>query len=208
MEVLDKILHASVDLFRQYGFKTITMDDIARKSGISKKTLYQHFANKNEVVVESIGWYQCRISDMCIEQLTNAENAVEGMVRIMSMLDQIYRQINPTALLELERFYPDGYKKFRENLLNKDVAVMKKNMQQGIEEGTYRNDIDPDLMARYRMELSLLTLQPNLLISDRNDMKSIAYIISEHFLLGIMTNKGEQLYQQYKEEYLKQTTTI
>jgi len=208
MEVLDKILHASVDLFRQYGFKTITMDDIARKSGISKKTLYQHFANKSEVVVESIGWYQCRISDMCIEQLSNAENAVEGMVRIMSMLDQIYRQINPTALLELERFYPEGYKKFRENLLNKDVAVMKKNMLQGMDEGTYRSDIDPDLMARYRMELSLLTLQPNLLISDRNDMKSIAYIISEHFLLGIMTEKGVQLYQQYKEEYLKQTTTI
>lgn len=208
MEVLDKILHASVDLFRQYGFKTITMDDIARKSGISKKTLYQQFANKSEVVIESIGWYQCRISDMCTEQLETAENAVEGMVRIMSMLDQIYRQINPTALLELERFYPEGYKKFRENLLNKDVAVMKKNMQQGMEEGTYRNDIDPDLMARYRMELSLLTLQPNLLISDRNDMKSIAYIISEHFLLGIMTEKGVQLYQQYKEEYLKQTTTI
>ena len=208
MEVLDKILHASVDLFRQYGFKTITMDDIARKSGISKKTLYQHFANKSEVVVESIGWYQCRISDMCIEQLSNAENAVEGMVRIMSMLDHIYRQINPTALLELERFYPEGYKKFRENLLNKDVAVMKKNMLQGMDEGTYRSDIDPDLMARYRMELSLLTLQPNLLISDRNDMKSIAYIISEHFLLGIMTEKGVQLYQQYKEEYLKQTTTI
>ena len=208
MEVLDKILHASVDLFRQYGFKTITMDDIARKSGISKKTLYQHFANKSEVVVESIGWYQCRISDMCIEQLSTAENAVEGMVRIMSMLDHIYRQINPTALLELERFYPEGYKKFRENLLNKDVAVMKKNMLQGMDEGTYRSDIDPDLMARYRMELSLLTLQPNLLISDRNDMKSIAYIISEHFLLGIMTEKGVQLYQQYKEEYLKQTTTI
>lgn len=208
MEVLDKILHASVDLFRQYGFKTITMDDIARKSGISKKTLYQQFANKSEVVVESIGWYQCRISDMCTEQLETAGNAVEGMVRIMSMLDQIYRQINPTALLELERFYPEGYKKFRENLLNKDVAVMKKNMQQGMEEGTYRSDIDPDFMARYRMELSLLTLQPNLLISDRNDMKSIAYIISEHFLLGIMTEKGIQLYQQYKEEYLKQTTTI
>ena len=49
MEVIDKILNAAVELFRQYGFKTITMDDIARRSGVSKKTLYQHFANKNEV---------------------------------------------------------------------------------------------------------------------------------------------------------------
>src|SRR5690349_11639932 len=111
MEVLDKILNASVELFRQYGFKTITMDDIARRGGISKKTLYQHFANKNEVVNESVSWYQCRISDMCHAALTEAENSIEGMVRIMGMFDQIYRQINPTALLELERFYPDGFKK-------------------------------------------------------------------------------------------------
>ena len=56
MEPLAKILSVSAELFGQYGFKSITMDDIARRAGISKKTLYMHFANKNEVVNESVVW--------------------------------------------------------------------------------------------------------------------------------------------------------
>ncbi|RYZ56184.1 MAG: TetR/AcrR family transcriptional regulator [Sphingobacteriales bacterium] len=208
MEVLDKILGASVELFRQYGFKTITMDDIARKGGISKKTLYQHFANKNEVVNESVTWYQCRITDMCKNMIDDSENAVEGMVRIMSMFDQLHRQINPMALLELERFYPDGFRKFRENLLENDVAAIRTNLVRGIKEGYYRSDINADFMARYRMELSLIMFQPNLLVTDRFDLKSVAYEISEHFLYGIMTPKGEKLYQKYKETYLKQVSNI
>jgi TetR/AcrR family transcriptional regulator, cholesterol catabolism regulator len=208
MEVLDKILNASVELFRQYGFKTITMDDIARRGGISKKTLYQHFANKNEVVNESVSWYQCRISDMCTEALTSSENSIEGMVRIMGMFDQIYRQINPTALLELERFYPDGFKKFRDNLLAKDVEVIRQNLVSGIKEGYYREDIDPLFMAKYRMELSMIPFHPNLLVTDTFDIKTVAYQISEHFLFGIMTPKGEKLYQKYKEKYLKQVSRI
>ncbi|MGZ3753046.1 MAG: TetR/AcrR family transcriptional regulator, partial [Mucilaginibacter sp.] len=62
MEPLHKILSVSVELFSQYGFKAITMDDIARRAGISKKTLYQHFANKEEVVNESVLWYKTHMS--------------------------------------------------------------------------------------------------------------------------------------------------
>ena len=149
MEVLEKILLASVEMFRQYGFKTITMDDIARKSGVSKKTLYQHFANKTEVVNESVTWYQSKISENCLSMMNNSENAVEGMVKVMEMFDQIYRQINPTALLELERFYPEGFQKFKENILSKDVLAIKENIQKGVSEGLYRDGIDAEFLSRF-----------------------------------------------------------
>src|SRR6478736_3360082 len=102
MEALTKILSVAIELFSQYGFKTITMDDIARRAGISKKTLYQHFANKQEVVNESVMWYKNDTTCNCEKILSGAENSVEAMVRILAFFDSMYKQINPLAMLEMQ----------------------------------------------------------------------------------------------------------
>ena len=208
MEPLDKILSAAIELFRQYGFKTITMDDIARRAGVSKKTLYLHFANKNEVVGETIAWYKGKISENCGATMEQSDNPIEAMVRIMEMFDQINRQMNPLALLELERFFPQVFKDFRDSMVEKDVQNIKANIEKGIEDGYYRPEIDAEFMARYRMELSLLMYHPTLLINDRFNLQFVGREVSEHFLYGIMTPKGEKLYQKYKEQYFKQVSKI
>ncbi len=208
MEPLEKILSASAELFSQYGFKTITMDDIARRAGISKKTLYQHFANKQEVVNESVVWYKNQMAENCGAILSGVENAIEAMVRMLAFFDTMHRKINPMALFEMQRFYPEAYNTFREMLVGRDVVMMRDNILQGIKEGLYRADINADLLARYRLETSLLILQPNLLVSDRNDLMSVALEIGEHFLYGIMNSKGEKQYQKYKDKThcIKQAT--
>lgn len=201
-------MNAAIDLFRQYGFKTITMDDIARRAGISKKTLYQHFANKNEVVSESVIWYKNNIYQFCCQAIDESENAVEAMVRVMGHLDHINRQMNPIAILELERYFPDAYRKFREKLFAQDVESVKSNLVTGIEEGLYRDDIDPEFLSKYRMEVSLMMYHSNLLVNERQDLQFVGKQINEHFMHGIMTQKGEKLYKKYKEQYLKQVSKI
>ncbi len=208
MEGVQFILEGATELFTQYGFKTITMDDIARKVGISKKTLYQHFANKNEVVREAVAWYKSIITNHCCAAMEEAENAIEAMVRIMGIFDQINRKMNPTAMLELERFFSDTYKEFKESMLEKDVERVKENIEQGIKEELYRAEVDPEFMARYRMELSMIMYHPNLLVNDRQDMQFVGHQISEHFLYGIMTAKGEKLYKKYKDKYSKQVSKL
>jgi AcrR family transcriptional regulator len=204
MEPLQKILSASVEMFSQYGFKTITMDDIARRAGISKKTLYQHFANKQEVVQESIMWYKNNTTESCGVILKDAENAIEAMVKMLVFFDSINKRINPMAMFEMQRFFPEAYQTFRDLLVERDVVMIRENILQGIKEGLYRENINADLLARYRLETSLLVLQPNLLVNDRNSLMTVALEIGEHFLYGIMTAKGEKLYLKYKAKYLKQ----
>ena len=208
MDPLDKILAACAELFSQYGFKTITMDDIARRAGISKKTLYQHFANKHEVVHESVVWYKTQTSCSCEEVLKDAENAIEAMVKMLAFFDSMHKKINPMAIFELQRFFPESYRVFKDMLLERDVLLMRNNILQGMKEGLYREGLNADLLARYRLESSLLMLQPNLLVSDRNDLMTVAMEIGEHFLYGIMNVKGEKLYQKYKAKYLKQAQKI
>lgn len=208
MDTLTKIYSSAIELFRQYGFKTITMDDIARKAGISKKTLYQHFSNKNEVVTESVGWYKQTVSESCNLQLSQSENAIEAMVRVMALFDEINRKMNPLLMFEMERFFPACYKKFREAIKGDDVERLKQNLREGIEQGYYREEINVDFLASYRMELSMLVYYPNLLVNDTRHMYEVANEISEHFLYGIMTAKGEKLYKKYKEKYLKQVSSL
>jgi len=206
MDILTKILSASVELFRQYGFKAVTMDDMARRAGISKKTLYQHFANKQEVVNESVVWYRDKLCTHCQSLIDDSDNPIDAMLRMQVLLDQTYKQMNPIALLELQRYFPEAYKTFRDNLQDVDVMLLKENILKGMAEGLYRQDINAELMARLRLETSLIMLQPNLLVNERYDLLVVTHEICEHFLYGIMTPKGEKIYQKYKDKYQKQVS--
>ncbi len=207
MEVLEKILASSIELFGQYGFKSITMDDISRRAGISKKTLYQHFANKHEVVTESVVWYNNNTTCTCKSMLDATDNPLEAMVRIIAYFDELYRSINPMAIFELQRYFPEAYKTFRESLLERDVALIRENITQGMELGYYRQGINADLLARYRIETMLLALQPNLLVNDRSRLLSVTVEISDHFMYGILTPYGIQQYLQFKKQYFNQPST-
>jgi len=202
MEALEKILSAASALFKQYGFKSITMDDIAHRAGISKKTLYQHFVSKQEVVLESVLWYSKQKVNECRFQILDTENAIEAMVRMLAFMDEMNHRINPMALFELQRYFPQAYDTFREVLIEKDVVMIRENIEQGMLEGIYRSGLNADLLARYRLETSLMALQPNLMVNDRNDLMTVALEVGEHFMYGIMNEKGARLYKTYKEKYL------
>jgi AcrR family transcriptional regulator len=184
------------------------MDDISRRAGISKKTLYQHFANKQEVVNESVLWYKNQTTEKCSQTLKSAENAIEAMVKLLAYFDSMFKHINPMAMFELQRFFPEAYNSFKEMLMDRDVAMMRDNIEQGIKEGLYRKEVNADLMARYRLETSFMILQPSLMVNDRMSLMAVALEIGEHFMYGIMTPEGEKMYLTYKAKYLKQENII
>jgi hypothetical protein len=144
------------------------------------------------------------MTDTCTAVLDGSENAIDAMVRMMAFFDKMHKKINPMAMFEMQRFFPEAYKTFRDLLAERDVVMMRDNILQGIKEGLYREDINADLLARYRLETSMLILQPNLLVSDRDSLISVALEIGEHFLYGIMNPEGIKQYLKYKEQYLKQ----
>ena len=160
------------------------------------------------MVNESVIWHKNNMCANCEAILNEAENAIEAMVKMLAFFDDMHRKINPMAIFEMQRFFPLAYKSFRDMMLEKDVVLLANNINQGIKEGYFREDVNADLMARYKIETSMLILQPNLMVSDRNDLMSVAMEIGEHFLYGIMTPKGEKLYQKYKAKYLKQVQKV
>jgi AcrR family transcriptional regulator len=208
MDAYNKILLVATDLFRQYGFKAITMDEIARRGGISKKTLYQHFTSKPDVVLAAVDSYQKHIHNVVQQVIDDSENAVEAMVRINAVLGQMFRQMNPIAMMELQRFFPESYKAFRDHQLDEDVELIRRNIVRGMEEGLYRLGMDADLLARYRLESCMVIFQPNSLVNQTHHPHQAALAIMENFLYGLMTPKGEKLYQKYSDKYLNEVPRI
>lgn len=201
MDVRTKIMQSALELFRQYGFKSVTMDDVAHRAGISKKTLYQHFDNKNAIVGDTMLYYKEDMRCQCDAMMASAGNAVEAFVKIKVHFDKVYKEINPIALHELQRFYPKGYQQFRLNM-ESDVAAMKANLDQGVAEGLYRPEINTEVMALFHMESVLMIMLPNMIVKDRLDLYTVSREIMEHYIYGIVTPKGEKLYKKYKEQYL------
>jgi hypothetical protein len=149
-------------------------------------------------------WHQEAMHQQMTDMIATAENAVEGMVRVNALLNQMFRQINPLAMLELQRFFPEAYRLFREKLVHKDISAIRDNIIRGMEEGLYREGIDADLLARYRIECCLILFQPDSMISDTQHPHLVSKAIMENFLYGLMTSRGEKLYQKYSEKYLKE----
>lgn len=202
MDMRAKIMLSAIELFKQYGFKSVTMDDVARRAGISKKTLYQHFDNKNTIVTDSMAWYKDAICAQCDSIQDAAQDAVEAFVKIRASFDNVYKEVNPHILFELQRFYPEGYEQFRKNM-ERDVVSVKRNLEQGIKEENYRADINIEILARFHMESCLLVMMPNMMVKDRFDIRLVNQEMMEHFMYGIMTAQGIKLYLKYKEQYLK-----
>jgi len=194
-------MQSALELFRQYGFKSVTMDDVAHRSGISKKTLYQHFDNKNAIVGDTMLFYKEGMRCQCDSIMHAASNAVEAFVKIKVHFDNVYKELNPIALHELQRFYPEGYQQFRLNM-ESDVAAIKANLDQGVAEGLYRPEMNTEVMALFHMESLMMIMLPNMIVKDRFDLYTVSREIMEHYIYGIVTPKGEKLYKKYKEQYL------
>lgn len=208
MEVLDRILNTATELFRQYGFKTITMDDIARRSGISKKTLYQQFANKEEVVEAAMQHFHRHAYEACAALAQTAGNAVEAMVQCTMLMDAMCCKMNPLALLELRRFYPVVFSKVENELLSETIDLFRENLERGISEGLYRPELNADLLAHYRIAAMRLLNESETLLGAKYPPREVNQALSEHFLYGLLTPKGEKIYLKNKATYQQQVSEL
>jgi AcrR family transcriptional regulator len=204
MEIRDRIVQSSLKQFMQYGFRSVSMDDIAAALGVSKKTLYQHFADKDELV-EAVLEYDIEIDQNdCLICTTTSGNAIAEVYNIIQVVAEQLRDMNPMVLYEMQKFHPSAYKRFEQH---KDEFILKmihQNLVRGIEEGLYREDINIEVLAKFRLESMMLIFNPEVFpLAKTYPLKDLMLIIGEHFLYGIATTKGHKLIHKHQQERIK-----
>lgn len=198
MTLKDKIINQSQDLFLHMGFRATTMDDIAAQLGISKKTLYETFDNKSELIYEVITQYLDEAQSSCMEINASSRDALDEVTQMLLFHSDRLKKIRPSSLMELQKFYPEAYQLFLNFTSNFVKNNIKQNIERGQAEGYYRKDANAELLAKHRVEFLTFTL------FDMNHNKTVADTLAQNlevtnnFLLGLMTDKGREVFNNYK----------
>jgi len=185
-----KILSKSVEFFMKYGVKSVSMDDIARGLGISKKTLYQAVDSKADLLNQSLLFHLEDEKTFVTNARKEAEDAVEEMVTISRFIINILRQHKPSLVHEVQKYYPEVWsmiEEFNQEFIGQFVL---ENIETGVKEGYYRNDINPVVMQRlYVARLPVLVDVEIFPIHEFPRAELYEQFITHH-MRGIMTTKG------------------
>jgi len=112
MEHKERVLVKAHELFNRFGFRRVTMDEIAVKTGMSKKTIYQLFENKDEIVNAVVEDLLSKSRSICEENISRAENAVHEIFLNIDMTQELMCEMNPAVYEDLEKFFPAVFAKF------------------------------------------------------------------------------------------------
>ncbi|TAG11195.1 MAG: TetR/AcrR family transcriptional regulator [Sphingobacteriia bacterium] len=188
------------ELFFRYGLKSVTMDDIASSLGVSKKTIYQYYTDKDSLVAAVVQQEIDNDLVECSKHSAESENAVHEVFMAIDMMQEMFSTMNPAIIFEMEKYHPIAFEKMNDHKNKFLYKVIKANLEKGMEEGHYREDLDPDIIAKFRIESIFFAFNPELFPPNKYTLLQVEMIIMEHFLYGICTPKGEKLIIKYKKQ--------
>ncbi|MEO6583221.1 MAG: TetR/AcrR family transcriptional regulator [Ferruginibacter sp.] len=196
----DRIRQEARDLVMQYGIRSVSMDDIAAKLGMSKKTIYQFYKDKDELIGDIIESLIFQNQQICIADKQNAENAIHEIFLAMKIVAEMFRSMNPSLLLDLQKYHDSTFRKFLNHKNEFLLNMMHHNIQRGIKEEYYRPEINVEIMALFRVESMFIPFNPSFFKNVKASLLEIEQELIVHFLFGLVTLKGYKMVLKYQEQ--------
>ena len=184
----------------RFGIRSVSMENMAEALGMSKKTLYQYFADKDELVVEVVKRHTDVVRQQCEQIAQEAEDAIHEIFLIMERVMEDFRNMNPMVLFDLQKYHPLGFQRFNEYKNQFLLDFIRCNIQRGIREGLYRDNIQLEIISRYRLQSMMIPFDINVYPPTLFNMAETAQLIAENFTYGLATVQGHQLIQDYQEK--------
>ncbi len=200
MKAKERILIKAEELFMQYGIRSVSMDDIANNLGMSKKTLYQYYADKDELVDAVVEDHITDIQCDCIDCRKQAKDAIHEIFITMELILQEIGNMNPMLLYDLEKFHFKSYRRFRDHKDKFLAQVIKENIEWGIKEELYRPEINVDVMCKFRIESMMIPVNVVLFPPGKYNLGQLSQEIIEHFVYGLATIEEHKLIQKYNQQ--------
>ncbi len=203
MEIKNRIKQKAHELFMRYGMRSVSMDTIATELGMSKKTIYQYYADKDELVDAVMDDEVNQTHADCAFCKTQSKNAIDEIFLTMAQIHEHFSQLNPSVLYDMEKFHPHAFSKFKKMKDEYLSKVIADNIRRGIKEELYRDDINIEMMSRYRLETMMVPFFMAASAPTKYNLADVASETMEHFFIGLSTLKGYKLITKYKAEQIK-----
>lgn len=204
-ETGDRIKLTAHGLFMKYGLRSVSMDDIATALGISKKTVYRYYEDKDALVDDVIASIIANNQACCQKDREGSLNAIHEIFLAMDFMMEIFRSMNPALVFDMQKYYPRAFQKFSEHKNNYLQGVIEANILRGIEEALYRPGLQVDILSRYRVESMMLPFNPDFHATVKSNLAAIEEELTFHFLYGLVSPKGYKLAAKYHLDRIKKT---
>ena len=196
-----QIVSGALQLYLRYGVKSITMDDIARKLAISKKTIYKYVSNKAELVDRSFHHLFYTIEAL-MEGISNKEaNAIDELFKVDDAVCETMKNHHPAMVFQLKKYYPETWRSIDNLRRQHIISSISKNLKKGIKQGLYRDDFDKEIIALLYYTRAELMADEELFSPEKFDLEHLLKENLIYHIRGIASEKGVS----YLENKLKQT---
>ncbi len=190
--ILEKVSH----LYLKYGIKSVTMDDVARELGISKKTLYKHVKDKTDLVTLVVEYNThnnlCRMDYI----FDDSRNAIEELIEVNRGIKTMLKDHSPTIEYDMKKYYPDLFHEYRSSVQQHMYESIVKNIKKGKKEGLFREEMDEEVIAKLHVS-RIMGMFENPLFTV-NEFTS-AHVFNEIFIYhirGMANEKGLKFLEQ------------
>jgi transcriptional regulator with XRE-family HTH domain len=200
-EELTKLLQKVRELYMKYGIKSITMDDIARELGISKKTLYQYVNDKDDLVGKFIENEIELIQKDIFGCFRTGSNAIEELFEISLFMNRLMREQNPATEHDLRKYYPQHYQKIVKTRWEGIYNYILLNLKKGKKEGLYRSGINEEIIAKLYVSRSEIIHVSDLYSEGEFTSSEIFLELLTYHVRGIATERGISILEKKKEEF-------
>ncbi|MDG2369582.1 MAG: TetR/AcrR family transcriptional regulator [Flavobacteriales bacterium] len=190
MSKLQEITHQVTLLFREFGIKSMTMDDISKSMGISKKTLYKFVKDKNDLVDKVIE-HSIKEKQHFIEKITSENtHPIDELFSIAKYSSKEISSINPSLQFDLKKYHPNAWLLFEEHKQSFVFNCVLDNLKEGIKIGVYRKNINPEIVAKLHTSSIPLVFDSSLFPTTEFSFKDVFSELMKHHIRGISTEDG------------------
>lgn len=186
----EQIIEKATEMYLTLGFKSVTMDDIANEMGISKKTIYQHFANKNDLV-EAVTMQMFETISCGIDQICQPDkNAIEELYEIKDFVLHKLKDEKASPIFQLQKYFPKIYKTLHGKEYCKMQDCVVTNLKKGVETGLYRPEIDIEFISKIYYSCVHALKDKNVFSDESYNFRMMEELYLDYHVRAISTTKG------------------
>ena len=175
------------------------MDDLARELAISKKTIYQYFESKADLIDFVLNSHLKSERDFCYSYAEQGLNSIDEMFVITKHVIEQLRKISPSALYDLQKYYPSSWKAFYSFHFEFIQTIIIDNISRGVKEGVYREDLNEELIAKLYAEITWKIVDEMSFPPSQFSREELFQNFVFYHMHGIVSENGKALLQKFKE---------
>ena len=198
MEIQERIITEAGALFARYGIRSITMDFLAEQMGISKRTIYENFSDKETLLKEIILRFKKRQVREAQQIITDSENIIEAMFTLLQRMVNTMKNVNPLFFQDIKRYHADLFRQMQEKGDLRDHSITGNILDEGVRQGILRSDLNRELVNLAIHELFNMFRPDSTLTSVGYDRAEMFDNIVIPYLIGISTEEGRQLIEKHR----------